>query len=238
MGDQESTRAMNNYVQPGKIIQLAVPSGGVVSGTAYLIGGILAVATNTVAYASGATFQGAVEEVFTLPKATGTAWTAGETVYWDSSALNFTTARSGTTVDVGATACTVQASGDTTGNVRLGGKPSAAAGTGGVQDIVLTASPGVTTDGTSATLYVETTGTVTGVVPNGSYVGQPLTIVQSVAASTPVGTLTGLFATQANVAHGTLNLGTAVGMIFRGVWNGSAYRQTDALGGTGSSLSG
>ena len=64
-------------------------------------------------------------------------------------------------------------SGDTTGHVRLPGivDPGGFVDVGeGVQDIVLgTTAP----DGVSSHLFVSTTGTVTGAVPNGRYAGQP-----------------------------------------------------------------
>lgn len=110
-------------------------------------------------------------------------------------------------------------------------------GAGLYEDVVLAASPGPTLSAVAAVHFVETTGTVAGVLPDGSYVGQQTTIVQSVAATSPVGTITGHFETLAGVAEGTLNLGTAVGAIVTLVWTGAKYRQASALGGTASSFS-
>lgn len=218
---------MNNYKKPGDTMTFTAPGGGVVSGTAYLIGALLVVAASTVA--ATLPFEGVVEGVFTLPKTTGTAWTEGEALYWDNSTKKLTTVSTGNTA-VGVAAA-VAASGDATGDVRLEGTRI---GANGVQSIVLgTTAP----DGISGTLFASTDGTKTGVVPNGSYVGQPLRVVQSAVANTPVGTLTGLFANQAGTAKTTIALGTAVGLIFDGVWDGTAYRQVAAIGGTGSSIS-
>lgn len=64
-----------NFIQPGDVLTLTAPSGGVVSGTAYLIGGLLVVAQNTAA--QGVAFEGRTVGVFTLPKATGQTWSEG-----------------------------------------------------------------------------------------------------------------------------------------------------------------
>lgn len=108
---------MKNYVQNGDTLALTAPVGGVVSGTAYLIGAIVVVAIHSAA--AGATFQGRVEGVFNLPKATGAAWTEGAKLYWDNAAKNFTTTSAGNTFAGNAAAAA--ASGDTTGVVRLAG---------------------------------------------------------------------------------------------------------------------
>lgn len=106
------------------------------------------------------------------------------------------------------------------------------AGTG-VDDIVLgTTAPSNLT----AMTFAQTTGTKTGVLGAGVYAGQTKDIVQSVAASTPVGTITGTFKTWAGAGATTLALGTAVGFIAKVVWDGAAWRQVSAIGGTGSSL--
>ncbi len=110
----------------------------------------------------------------------------------------------------------------------------------GYSDTVLTASPGPTlpvATGPVTTYDVETTGTVAGVLPNGTAAGQQIEIYQSIATGSPVGTITGALANNLNVSKATLALGTAVGLIFKGVWTGTAWRQRDALGGSGSGLS-
>jgi predicted RecA/RadA family phage recombinase len=113
---------MNNFIQPGDDMTFTAPSGGVVSGNAYLIGALLVVAKNTVA--EHLPFPGAAKGVVTLPKHTGTAWTEGELLYWDDGAGEITTvATSNTRAGVAAAAA---ASGDTTGTVRLSGVPSTA----------------------------------------------------------------------------------------------------------------
>lgn len=108
-----------NFIQPGDCLTLTAPTGGVVAGTAYLIGNLLVVATTTVAQTLP--FEGCVEGVFTLPKATGQTWTEGALLYWDNTNKNLTTT-STSNYRVGC-AVAAAASGDTTGKVRLTGGP-------------------------------------------------------------------------------------------------------------------
>jgi predicted RecA/RadA family phage recombinase len=110
-----------NYKQPGNTMTFTAPTGGVVSGSAYMIGALLVVATSNVAQALP--FEGVAVGVFTLPKATGAAWTEGQLLYWDTAAGNLATAASATARRVGCAALAA-ASGDTTGTVRLHGVPS------------------------------------------------------------------------------------------------------------------
>ena len=71
-----------NQVQKGCILDLTAPGGGVVSGEAVLINGLLAVPMTTVAATEK--FAGAVDGVFEIAKeATTAAFTEGELVYWD-----------------------------------------------------------------------------------------------------------------------------------------------------------
>lgn len=161
--------------------------------------------------------------------------TAGETLKVNSSG-QFVNASAG---DIAAgSAVAIAVSGGATGEIGEGillGGGGEAAEVLGSEDIVLASATAVS--GIAAVSFLETTGTVSGVLANGTYTGQVKTIVQAVAASTPVGTVTGLFKNQAGTAKTTLALGTAVGMIYRGVWDGAAWRATDTLGGSGSSLS-
>lgn len=76
-----------NYVQPGKVLPLTAPAA-VTSGLTYKVGSLIVVAMCSAD--SGAEFQGATEGVFTLVKATGSAWTEGELLYWDASASKWT----------------------------------------------------------------------------------------------------------------------------------------------------
>ena len=104
---------MKNSVQNGKVLNLTAPTGGVVSGNAYLIGGLLAVAQTT--QAVGELFAGVTEGVIELPKENTTAvFTEGEAVYWDDTAKELDESASGryevgtATEAAGATAATVK----------------------------------------------------------------------------------------------------------------------------------
>ena len=108
---------MINFVKKGEVVTRTAPVGGVVSGTAYLIGSLLVVAT--VDADAAAQFEGLTRGVVTLPKATGQAWTEGLKLYWDDSAKKITSTSGGNTL-VGV-ADAAAASADTTGDVRLDG---------------------------------------------------------------------------------------------------------------------
>jgi predicted RecA/RadA family phage recombinase len=102
---------MKNYVQEGDVLTLTAPTGGVVSGKAYLIGSMLVVAVASAS--AGAPFEGNLEGVHTLDKASGQAWTEGAKLYWDNTA---TTATSNTFCGFAAVAAQTA---DTTGKVLL-----------------------------------------------------------------------------------------------------------------------
>lgn len=94
---------MKNYKQPGDVLTLTAPSGGVVSGTPYLIGGQLVVATHSAD--EGEDFAGKRSGVFSdLPKDTGAAWTQGELLYWDPGNDELTTAADIGNIPVGVAA--------------------------------------------------------------------------------------------------------------------------------------
>lgn len=87
---------MKNFVQPGDMLDLIAPSGGVVSGTGYLIGSIFAVAA--VDAAEGEAFAGAIRGVFDLTATTHAstqAIAAGAAAYWDASTAKVTATATG-----------------------------------------------------------------------------------------------------------------------------------------------
>ena len=113
---------MQNYDPTlSNFLTYTAPSGGVVAGSAYLIGSLLIVATQSAA--QGSPFNCVRAGVFDLPKAAG-AWLEGQLIYWDNSARCCTTTSLSNT-RVGA-AAQAQASGDTTGRVVLPGVPAVA----------------------------------------------------------------------------------------------------------------
>jgi len=106
-----------NYIQPGEKLTLTAPSGGVISGNAYLIGGLLVIASITAV--EDDEFTCSTVGVWTLPKTTGEVWTELQKLYWNDSTKKLTTtATDGALVGV-ATAAAL--TGDTTGPVRLNG---------------------------------------------------------------------------------------------------------------------
>ena len=80
---------MNNYVQPGRVLDLVAPTGGVIGGKPVKINSIIAIPTTT--KAAGETFTGVVEDVFDVDAKTAQAWATGATIYWDDTAKVFTT---------------------------------------------------------------------------------------------------------------------------------------------------
>ena len=79
---------MKTYKQPGTVLTLTAPTGGVVSGTAYLVGGVIVIATETVAQTLP--FAALVVGVVDVPKNADEAWTEGKKIYWDVADANFT----------------------------------------------------------------------------------------------------------------------------------------------------
>src|SRR6266542_761136 len=71
-----------NFVQPGEVVTLAAPTGGVTSGIGVLIGTIFGVALETVA--AGVNFDAMTEGVFDLAKTSAQAWAVGDKIYWDN----------------------------------------------------------------------------------------------------------------------------------------------------------
>jgi predicted RecA/RadA family phage recombinase len=108
---------MNNYKQPGDVLTLAAPAGGVVAGTGYKIGQLFVVAENTVA--ATLPFPARIVGVVELPKLSAQAWTEGELVYWDDGQDECTTVAAGNLL-IGA-ASAVADNPSSVGLVRLNG---------------------------------------------------------------------------------------------------------------------
>lgn len=111
-----------NILQHGDVLPFAVPAGGVVGGSAVLIGGVVAIPIVTVPYAAGAVFEGLVEGAASLPKA-AVAIADGATVYWDNTAKDVTTTSTNNT-KIGFAFGGGATSGAATVNVRLVGYPN------------------------------------------------------------------------------------------------------------------
>lgn len=107
---------MKNFSQPGEVIDVAAPSGGVVSGRVVIIGSLIGVAAVTAA--QGVMVAINTQGVYELPKLSAQAWTVGAKVYWDATNNWCTTVSSGNTLIGIATA--VAANPSATGFVKLG----------------------------------------------------------------------------------------------------------------------
>ena len=150
---------MQNFVKPGKTCTFIAPSGGVVSGTAYLIGALLVVACESADAA--AEFEGMVEGIFVLPKTDSQAWTQGQKLYWNDAALPTgqrctNVATDGQLIGVASAAVAVT-TGLVTGRVRLNGvAPSALEGPQAAEADLVDNSGGTTADGTIAVVTAPT----------------------------------------------------------------------------------
>lgn len=136
---------MNNYQQPGNVMSCTAPYTRT-AGQAALIGSLVGVAVNDVT--SGDAGEFAFSGVFSsLAKATGTAWTALQKLYWDDSNKRFST--DSTVGQLAGVAGAAAASGDTTGTVRLNGvAPATAEGAQAAVADLTDNSGGATADGT------------------------------------------------------------------------------------------
>lgn len=72
---------MKNFIQTGDTVEMTAPSGGVVSGVAYLIGAMFGVAQKTAA--EDEKFAFARKGVFEFGKTTSQAWAEGDPLYFD-----------------------------------------------------------------------------------------------------------------------------------------------------------
>jgi predicted RecA/RadA family phage recombinase len=103
-----------NYIMSGDVCNVVLAADAV-AGTPFLLG--IRLAVPLASGSTGDTVACSMEGVFTVPKATGSAWTQGEQLYWDDTAKNVTTVSTSNTA-IGW-AFDAAASGDTTGNVKL-----------------------------------------------------------------------------------------------------------------------
>jgi predicted RecA/RadA family phage recombinase len=79
---------VKTFIAPGLVQEFTAPAGGVVSGSAYLIGTLLVIATETADAA--APFRGLVRGVADVAKVESETWTEGLKIYWDDTAKEFT----------------------------------------------------------------------------------------------------------------------------------------------------
>ncbi len=85
-----------NFVQPGHVLTLTAPTGGVTSGVGCVIGALFVVALHGAE--EGQAFEGQCSGVFGLPKTSAQAWAEGAEIYWNSSTGKATTASTDNTL--------------------------------------------------------------------------------------------------------------------------------------------
>jgi predicted RecA/RadA family phage recombinase len=109
---------MKNFVSAGRTVDLTAPTGGVVSGLGYKIGGLIVIAGNTVA--EGSPFPACLEGLFDVlaeGSGSGQAWAEGDAIYWDNTNHQFTkTAASNT---LAGFACGAKLTADVLGRLKL-----------------------------------------------------------------------------------------------------------------------
>lgn len=79
---------MKTYTEDGDVLTLTAPTGGVVSGTAYLIGSLVVIALETVAQTLA--FPALVVGCADVTKVAEETWTEGLKIYFDESEVKFT----------------------------------------------------------------------------------------------------------------------------------------------------
>ena len=110
---------MKNFIQEGEIIEFANSGSAIASGDVVVIGEMVGVACGNIATGE----SGPVETcgVFELAKATGSAWTIGQKLFWDKTNLRFTGTASSDADLVAGYAFKAADSADATGYVKLCG---------------------------------------------------------------------------------------------------------------------
>jgi predicted RecA/RadA family phage recombinase len=114
---------MKNYIQEGRMITVAAPTGGVTSGDGVVIGALFGVASKTAA--EGETVTLATTGVFDLSKLASAVIAAGDAVAWDDTAKQVNAPATGR-YPIGI-AIEAAGNGATTVRVRLDGIATAAA---------------------------------------------------------------------------------------------------------------
>jgi predicted RecA/RadA family phage recombinase len=105
---------MQNYICEGETIEVTA-GGAIASGDPVLSGSIFGIATNSAA--SGDVVAVRRKGVYTLAKATGTAWSIGDKLFWDAAEAELTKTALGNTP--AGFAYSAAGSGDATGLVLL-----------------------------------------------------------------------------------------------------------------------
>ena len=93
---------MRNFIQPGKVLTMVAPAGGVVSGALVIIGKIFGVAATSAA--ENEQFELDTGGVYELPKTAAEAWAVGDEIYATTAGVATKTASGNTKVGVAAAA--------------------------------------------------------------------------------------------------------------------------------------
>lgn len=142
---------MKNYVQPGDVLELTAPAGGVLSGKGYLIGDLFGVATMDADAAAKVNFQ--MTGVVLLAKTSAQVWTEGQPIYYDNA--NKRADSSGAVGRLIGHATAAAANPSATGYVKLLGGASLGAGAGAG------ALSGALVEGSAAQTSLATAGNAT-----------------------------------------------------------------------------
>ena len=86
---------MKNFIQPGHVVTVTAPVGGVVSGQMIKVGSLVGVVASDAA--ENEECELAVSGVFDLPS-DGSSFSQGAKVYWDDTAKQVTSTASGNTL--------------------------------------------------------------------------------------------------------------------------------------------
>jgi predicted RecA/RadA family phage recombinase len=108
---------MKNFVQHGRTLTLAAPSGGILSGVGLLAGSVFGIANCS--GAEGDPVECDLEGVFDIAKTASQTFAVGAKVYWDNTAKSVTAVSSGNSLIGAATAAA--GGSDPTARVRLNG---------------------------------------------------------------------------------------------------------------------
>lgn len=105
---------MINFVQPGDIVEITAPAGGVVSGSPVQIGRMIGIAALTADADAAVNIQR--KGVFDVAKVSAQAWAEGEAIYWDAANEEMTSVEGGLFAGV---AVAVAANPSSTGRIIL-----------------------------------------------------------------------------------------------------------------------
>ncbi|MBN9308727.1 DUF2190 family protein [Devosia sp.] len=108
---------MKNFIQPGNVLTVTAPAGGVESGAALLVGSLFGIANGNAA--EGEDVELSLTGIYELPKVSAQAWTQGAKLYWDNATKLVTTAAAAGANALIGVAAKAAANPSATGEVRL-----------------------------------------------------------------------------------------------------------------------